>query len=180
VLAALLAAARERHARGEWPADWPPPPDPASFTGIDLMARDVERAKRACGGHDNVQFVQGDIRTTGFGAADAVVILDVLHYIDYEAQGDVLRRVREALAGGGVLLLRVADQSSSLRFRVTLAVDRLAMAMRGHRLDRLHCKPVAHWMAELEALGFAVAATPMSAGTPFANVLLVARYDAAR
>ena len=180
VLAALLVAARARHGRGEWPAEWPAPADPARFTGIELMARDVERATLACGVRDEMQFVQGDIRTTGFGAADAVVILDVLHYIDYEAQAGELRRVREALAGGGVLLLRVGDEAPTLRFRLTLAVDRLVMALRGHRFDRLYCKPLTRWIAELEALGFAVAATPMSAGTPFANVLLVARYDAAR
>ena len=180
VLAALLAAAGARHAKGDWPSDWPAPPDPERFTGIELMLRDVERARQACGAQAGFQFVQGDIRTTGFGQADAIVILDVLHYIDTDAQADVLRRVRDALAAGGVLLLRVADAAPTLRFRITLAVDRLVMALRGHRLGRLHCKPLARWIAELEALGFAVAATPMSTGTPFANVLLVARYDAPR
>ncbi|MEO5676742.1 MAG: class I SAM-dependent methyltransferase [Usitatibacter sp.] len=143
------------------------------FTGIDLMARDIDRAKHACPG---ANFIAGDIRTTGFGAAEAVVILDVLHYIDYAAQAEVLQRVRTALERGGVLLLRVGDESTSLRFRITLAVDRIAMRVRGHRLARLYCKPLAQWTRALEALGFSVTATPMSAGTPFANVLLVARY----
>jgi len=76
--------------------------------------------------------------------------------------------------------LRVASLSTTWRYRYTTAVDRIVMALRGHRLDRLYCKPLTRWIAELEELGFAVAATPMSAGTPFANVLLVARYDAPR
>ncbi len=175
LLAPLLAVAREQHAKGAWPADWPPPPNPAAFLGVELMPRDVERARAANG--NGVRFVCGDIRRTDFGAADAVVILDVLHYIDYDAQEEVLKRVRAALGDGGVLLLRVGDESRSLRFRITLAVDRLVMALRGHRLERLYCKPLARWIAQLEALGFLVAATPMSGGTPFANVLLVARYD---
>ena len=160
VLAALLAAAGR---------------DDQRYTGVDLMARDIERARHAC---PDAQFVAGDIRTTGFGPADVVVILDVLHYVDYEAQADVLRRVRAALAGGGVLLLRVADASPGLRFRFTVAVDRLVMRLRGHRLARLYCKPLATWTQELAALGFTVEPRPMSAGTPFANVLLVARYHA--
>ena len=146
------------------------------FTGIDFMARDIERARHAC---PDARFIAGDIRTTGFGAADAVVILDVLHYIDYEAQAEVLQRVRAALESGGVLLLRVGDESPSLRFRITVAFDRLVMRARGHHLPRFYCKPLAQWTRELEALGFSVAAMPMSAGTPFANVLLVARYHAA-
>ncbi|MNC93008.1 hypothetical protein D3C83_95420 [compost metagenome] len=51
------------------------------------------------------------------------------------------------------------------------------MALRGGRCDRMHFRTRAQWVALLEELGFAVAAVPMSAGTAFANVLLVARYD---
>jgi SAM-dependent methyltransferase len=173
VLGALLQAAKEVHARGDWPDGWPAPPNPRRVRGIDLMRKDVERARAA--NVDAAEWICGDIRTTEFGPADAVVILDVLHYIDEVAQVDVLTRARESLAEGGTLILRVADESDSLRFRITLAVDRAVMRLRGHRLARLYCKPVARWRRELEVLGFGVEARPMSAGTPFANVLLVAR-----
>jgi 2-polyprenyl-3-methyl-5-hydroxy-6-metoxy-1,4-benzoquinol methylase len=172
LLAALLAAARGANAA--WPAGWAPAPDAIAFRGIDLMQRDIERAAHA--NASGAQFTCGDIRAADFGSADVVVILDVLHYIDYAAQEDVLRRVRHALGAGGVLLLRVGDESESLRFRYTVWIDRAVMALRGHRLERLYCKPLAQWVKQLEDLGFAVAAAPMSAGTPFANVLLVARY----
>jgi SAM-dependent methyltransferase len=172
LVAALLAAARG--ANGAWPAGWAPAPDPIAFRGIDLARRDIERAAHANG--SGAQFTCGDIRAADFGSADVVLILDVLHYIDYAAQEDVLRRVRRALGTGGVLLLRVGDASESLRFKCTLWIDRAVMALRGHRLERLYCKPLARWVKQLEDLGFAVAAAPMSAGTPFANVLLVARY----
>lgn len=175
VLAALLAASRERGAEGDWPRAWPGPPRTASLRGIDLRALDVERARHAV---PEAEFVHGDIRTASFGTADVVVILDVLHYIDFAAQREVLGRVRDALAGGGTLLLRVGDAAGTLRFRITDAVDRAVMAFRGHKLERLYCRPVAQWREELASLGFAVDAVPMSEGTPFANVLLRARYDA--
>jgi SAM-dependent methyltransferase len=174
LLAALLAAARGPRANGAWPADWAPAPQPAALRGIDLMPRNIERAAHANGG--GAQFTCGDIRAADFGSADVVVVLDVLHYIDYVAQQDVLRRVRSALGSGGVLLLRVGDESQSLRFKYTVWVDRAVMALRGHRLERLYCKPLAQWVNQLGELGFDVEAVPMSAGTPFANVLLVARY----
>jgi SAM-dependent methyltransferase len=172
VLAALLQAAKERHAARDWPEAWPPPPNPRRVRGIDLRGKDVERARGA--NIEGAEWICGDIRSTEFGRADAVVILDVLHYIDYDAQREVLERVRDALGERGVLILRVADASGSLRFRITLAVDRAVMRLRGHRLARLYCKPVAQWRGELEALGFRVDPVPMSEGTPFANVLLVA------
>ena len=178
VLAVLLDTARHRHLRGDWPPAWPRPPVPRDFHGIDLMAGDVERARQALG--DDARFTCGDMRTTEFGTSDAVVILDVLHYVDFAAQEDVLRRAREALREGGVLLLRVGAQSPSLRFRYTMWVDRVVMRLRGHRLARLWCRPIEDWGRLLESLGFAVEPLPMSAGTPFANVLLVARLPAGR
>ncbi len=161
LLAALLAA-DARH--GGW-----------RYRGIDLAGRDIERARAAAGPND--ELVAGDIRSVDFGTADVVVMLDVLHYIDPPAQLDVLRRARDALAPGGILLMRVADASAGLRFRITEAIDLAATRLRGHRIARLHSLPLAGRREQLEREGFRVEAVPMSAGTPFANVLLVARYD---
>lgn len=173
LLAALLEVARVRGAA--WPADFLPAPDPVAYHGIDVHARDIERATHAVDGI--ARFVCGDIRHEPFDRADVVILLDVLHYLDYGAQEDVLRRVRTALTDGGVLLLRVADASPTLRYRYTIAIDRIMTILRGRPVDRLHRRPRAAWVAALEKLGFDVTAVPMSAGTPFANVLLVARYD---
>ena len=159
LLAALLAAAGA--------------PRLAAYRGVELMARDVARAHRALGADCGVR--QGDIRDADFGAADAVVILDVLHYMRREDQDAVLRRVRDALAPGGVLLLRVGDAAAGWPFRFSNWVDWTVAFVRGHGATRFHCRSVAQWRSALAALGFAVQAEPMSRGTPFANVLLLAR-----
>lgn len=174
VLAAILLAAQASHARGQWPAEWPAPPNPREIRGIDSSRRDVGRAAAAV---PEARFECADIRTARFGEADAVVILDVLHYIGADAQRDVLQRTRDALRGGGFLLLRVADADGSLRFRYTIFIDHAVTMLRGHGFARFHCRPLAEWKRLLESLGFRVEAAPMSEGTPFANVLLVARYD---
>ncbi len=172
MLEVLIAAASESHAKGDWPARWPPAPAPARIRAIDLVACDVERGKAACA--PNTEFVCGDIREASFGEADTVVILDVLHYLDYASQDGVLERVRATLRPGGLLLLRVADASPGLRFRITEWIDRASIVIRGRRPGRYHCRPLAAWQRRLADLGFDVRARPMSAGTPFANVLLVA------
>ena len=177
LLASWLLAAQRAYAAGNWPQAWPAPPQTISLHGVDLMASDVARARAALGGA--AQFEQGDIRSITFGPADAVVILDVLHYIDLAAQDAVLRRVRDALAPGGVLLLRVGDASAGLRFRVSNWVDFIVTRARGHRSTQLHCRALRDWLATLQALGFRVRPIPMSQGTPFANVLLTASLPAA-
>lgn len=173
VLAALILAAQERHGAGTWPAAWPAPPRPSDYHGIDIATKDIDRARAALG--DRARFTAGDMRTESFGPADAVVILDVLHYVDYAAQDEVLGRVRAALGPTGRLLLRVGARSDSLRFRYTDWVDRLVMRVRGHRLERLYCRTIPEWLAALGKVGLQARAVPMSEGTWFANVLLVAQ-----
>lgn len=178
LLAAWLMAARDSAAQGRWPAGWPGAPRPAHVRGIELMQRDVDRAQAALKpAVDAAQasFVAADMCSAPFGQADAVVILDVLHYVPVAAQDDVLRRVRDALSPGGVLLLRVGDAAAGLPFRISNWVDFVVTTLRGHRLGQLHCRPLAEWRRALTSIGFRVEAHPMSEGTPFANVLLVAR-----
>jgi S-adenosylmethionine:diacylglycerol 3-amino-3-carboxypropyl transferase len=139
--------------------------------GIDLLQHDIERARAAVPRGD---WIQGDIRTTPFGAAGTVIILDVLHYIGRAEQDAVLERVRGALPAGGRALVRVADASRTLRLRITVALDQLMCVVRRQPLARLHTRPLTEWMATMDRLGLRARPVPMSQGTPFANVLLVA------
>jgi SAM-dependent methyltransferase len=173
LLAALLNAASDMDARGAWPREWRQAPVLPEVHGIELMQADVRRARDALG--QRAAFLQGDICSTAFGSASVVVILDVLHYIGYRSQAHVLGRVKEALGPRGSLLLRVGDAAGGLPFRISNWVDHAVTFARGHRLPRLYCRTLSEWMAELEKLGFKTECRPMSAGTPFANVLLVAR-----
>jgi SAM-dependent methyltransferase len=173
VLAAWLRAAERCYSRGLWPRLWPPPPCPRSIRGIELRRREVVRAHYALG--TACEVIEADIRSAAFGTADAVVILDVLHYIPEDAQRDVLQRVRAALPRGGGLLLRVADADAGVRFRVTRWIDRMVLLFRGHGWAQLYCRGVGRWCELLRECGFESRPEPMSQGTPFANVLLVAR-----
>ena len=112
--------------------------------------------------------------TTSFGQAQTVVILDVLHYVPHAAQQDVLKRVRDALSPKGLLIMRIGDAAGGWGFRISNWVDHAVTLSRGHRLPRLYCRPLTEWISQLGHLGFRVEAKPMSRGTPFANVLLVA------
>ena len=173
LLAAWLRAAEHCcYERGIWPRTWPPAPCPESMRGIELMGREVDRARRALG--PECEVVQADIRTAAFGCADAVIILDVLHYLPAPAQREVLQRVRAALPVGGLLLLRVGDADGGLRFHFTQWVDKAVLLTRGRGRVALHCRSIEQWRGLLCECGFDTRAEPMSHGTPFANVLLIA------
>jgi SAM-dependent methyltransferase len=175
LLASLLAAAEALHARGAWPAAWGDAPVGVRYTGIELMARDVARAEQAAahlGGKP--RFTQADMCHAALPASDVVVVLDVLHYVDIAAQDAVLARVRDALRPHGRLLLRVGDAADTRRFAASQWVDRIVTLTRGHRTAPVFGRPLQDWIATLQRLDFKVRSEPMSRGTPFANVLLVA------
>ena len=87
------------------------------------MPRDVKPREIALGGAADVRLRRHAARAE-FPQVDAVVILDVLHYIERAEQDAVLARVRGALQRGGVLLLRVGDASARRRFALSQWVDR--------------------------------------------------------
>ena len=173
LLASLLRECSRFASHGHWPSQWAVPPAGVRVVGIELMSRDVQRARSALG--DAAEFVCGDMRTTPFPAVDAVVILDVLHYISVAEQDAVLARVRAALPIGGHLLLRIGDAASRRGFLASQWVDAVVTFVRGHRVVPQFGRTLAAWIAQLESLGFEVHSEPMSQGTPFANVLLTAR-----
>jgi SAM-dependent methyltransferase len=175
LLASLLRACGEMRSRGEWPADWPEAPRETRVTGIELMAHDVARARAALGEGEHTRFLCGDMRSVPFPPSEVVVMLDVLHYVPHAEQEAVLRRVRDALVPGGRLLLRVGDADAKRGFRASQWVDRIASRLRGHAVAPTYGRPLREWMAQLAALGLRADARPMSQGTPFANVLLVAQ-----
>jgi SAM-dependent methyltransferase len=172
LLASWLLEARALCDSGQWPAHWPAAPRVGLLWGLELMPRDVARARAALG--DRAQIVQGDICTADFGKADVAIILDVLHYIDFEAQENVLQRIRAALPAGGTFITRVGDAAGGLPFHYSNWVDRVVFFLRGHRLNRIYCRTLSEWTEVLQRNGFEVKAMPMHKGTPFCNVMLVA------
>lgn len=174
LLASLLAACDALASRRAWPAVWAAPPTGARYSGIELMPRDVARAQAALGRLDPApQVRRDDMRDAAFDACDVAVMLDVLHYVDEATQQAVLRRVRDALAPRGRLLLRVGDASRRWAFGTSQWIDRIVTTVRGHRAPPTWGRTLDRWLATLHELGFSVQARPMSRGTPFANVLLV-------
>ena len=176
LLAAWTLAAERMHAHGQWTGPVRPPRG-LRFHGVELVAREV-----ACGNTalkplygDRVDLFAGDMRSFSASEVDAVVILDVLHYVPYADQDRLLDQLRASLGSGGVFITRVGDARGGFRFQFSQFIDRCVSFVQGHRLSRLWCRPLVDWVHALESRGYVVQALPMSAGTPFANVMLVSR-----
>jgi SAM-dependent methyltransferase len=172
ILLSTLIAARRCFESGVWPGGWPAPPARLQLHGIDLLPGDIRRARQALG--ESVIVEEGDIRDAPFPSSDVVVILDVLHYVARREQEDVLFRVAECLGNSGRLILRVADSQAGARSVFTYLGDRAGTLLRGELWPRHIHRPIGEWSKMLERLDFSVSTHPMSKGTPFSNILLIA------
>jgi SAM-dependent methyltransferase len=172
LLAAWLESARALFDEGRWPVNWPAPPRPIWFRGFEIDAHEVRRAQLAVGNIALIQ--QSDLRALELQGADAVMILDVLHYLEPDDQVCLLERTHSALNEDGKLLVRVGNAAGGIRFAWSRWVDAAIWRLRGRGRTRLCFRTLEGWIALLASTGFVVEQVPMIGARSFANVLLLA------
>jgi uncharacterized protein (DUF2062 family)/SAM-dependent methyltransferase len=171
---ALLAAAGDQHDRAAYPEGWPPPPE-LHLLGVDADPRPAAVARIGLQGRAAVE--TADALTARLPPADAILLIDVLHYLPPAEQQHLLSRVADALPPGGLLLVREADADAGLGFLSIRLSERLAALCRGDwRQWRrgFHYRSQAAWLNLLTARGLIAEVNPMGMGTPYANVLIAA------
>jgi 2-polyprenyl-3-methyl-5-hydroxy-6-metoxy-1,4-benzoquinol methylase len=143
-----------------------------SLHGIDAHPRRVSIARRALATDAVIE--ERDLCRFEFPQGCAgVALIDVLLYLPEPEP--VLRAAADALAPGGVLLLREPDASAGIAFALTRLSSWFDAMTRGRALAPIRYRPSGYWRAQLASLGLAVESEPMSQRTPFANVLFVGR-----
>lgn len=149
----------------------------AAGSGLRLVGiesgRAAEVARRAL--RREAEIVRADLRDAVLPPCDAAILLDVLHYLDRPTQEDLIDRAARALRPGGVLVVREADAGAGARFWGVRLSERVLACLRGRPFRTLRYRPKGEWGALLHAAGLEVESRPMGEGTPFANVLFVAR-----
>ncbi len=170
ILFSLILAVHEIGAR---PPDWQPTPKGLRLIGYEGRGKIAAQAQKALG--DEAEISTADLSTAELPRCRMALLLDVLHYLPAQAQENLLDRVAAALEPGGVLLLRDADAEGGGRYWATRLQERLAALARGDFRQRFHYRSAREWRRLLEARGLATETSPLSEGTPYANVLVVGR-----
>jgi uncharacterized protein (DUF2062 family)/SAM-dependent methyltransferase len=177
LLLALIAAARRAGRAGTWPADWPAAPAELELTGVELRPRIARIAADALG--TDAAIHQADARSLQPATADIITLFDLLHLMSAGEQEHLLTTLATALTPGGALLIREADAAGGWRFHAVRFGNRLTAIVTRRWGTQFHFRTAAEWHALLERLGLQVQEVrPAGDGTPFANVLLVARRGA--
>lgn len=171
---ALLAAAGDQSDRAAYPEGWSPPPE-VQLLGIDADPRRAAIARIGLQGRAAVEI--GDALAAPLPPVDAILLIDVLHYLPPDDQQRLLSRVADALPPGGLLLVREADADAGLGFLSIRISERVTtLCRRDWRQWRqgFHYRSQTAWLRLLAARGLVAKVDPMGMGTPYANVLIAA------
>lgn len=141
--------------------------------GIERRTAHAEVARAALGADARVD--DGDLTTSVIPPAQAICLIDVLHYLPEAAHGPLLERIARALPPGGVLYVREIDQTAGLRGWLARGAEHAMSALRGEPARAFVFRSARTWRQLLAEAGLTVEERSMDEGTPFANVLLVGR-----
>ncbi len=161
LLLALVASAKKRGG-----------PD-LGLVGVETRTRAAAVASVALG--DEAQIITADVRVHPLPAARTIVLFDVLSMMPAQEQDALLAVLLRALESGGTLLVREVDAGAGWRFHTVQAANRFKAWAFRTRGVRFTFRTLSEWREWLERAGLTVEVRPMGQGTPFANVLLVAR-----
>jgi len=141
--------------------------------GLDRQEAALAQARHAAAGLA-FEVEARDLAVAGrLDEADTVMMIDVLYQLDWAAQMALLRQA--ASVARSRIVLRMANPERLWRFRLTRGLERLFRRVWPNSGTHVNHLSLRHIVAVLAELGFAAEIAPCSRGTPFANVLLVAR-----
>ena len=144
-----------------------------SVLGLDCHARYLEQARRAAAGLAFKTELRDLAETHDVPEATSVLLIDVLYQLDPVVQIGLLRAA--ARATHRRVIIRTLDPDLGMRSTLTLRLERLMQGLSPHSGNHVDAVPVARLAETLADAGFAVSSAPCWQGTPFANVLLIAR-----
>ena len=149
-----------------------------ALVGIDHDTQRLDLAARVFVHDTQVELVAQDLCQADLPGARLIACLDVLHYLPPPAQDALIARLAQALDPGGLLVIRDAESEAGWRSILTEGSERLSTALGRHKGQGVYLRARQETVSALEQAGLSVQARSCSQGTPFANVLFLARRAA--
>jgi 1-acyl-sn-glycerol-3-phosphate acyltransferase len=82
------------------------------ITGIDYDEEKIETANHCFSKTSDLNFIHSDILNFKFDQYDAIILADVLHYLQPDEQNKVLEKCISQLNPGGIVIIRDGDRDS--------------------------------------------------------------------
>lgn len=134
----------------------------------------IRVARRTALAVPNTTFVLGNLLDMEYPEAEAVILVDTLHYWSQDKQRDIIVKACDALRPGGVLVFRDAHEASGWRHRLTRWAECLTTAI-GHnrRGDGLYFFGEDFYLRAFESSGLVLQDRPRNMGRGSNQVLIL-------
>jgi SAM-dependent methyltransferase len=146
-----------------------------SVLGFDINPALLARATRASEGLPMRVEARDLSRPGALPACDTLLLIDVLYQLETAAQAALLEAA--AASARRMIVIRTADPARGWRSLLTRTLERMTRRVWPHAGATVNARPPSAMAATLSARGFACELAPCWTGTPFANVILIARRD---
>ncbi len=166
----VIRAAQDLHRTTGFPPEWPAPPRELELHGFERRSRQVRIALQALS--DEAHIHAADLREATLPRCNAVMALDVLHYLAPPDQDALLEKMGRAVDDTGTIVIREVDAGAGFGFETVRASERLRSALRGQGRQSLHYRGAGEWKEAVARLGFVTTVQAMAGRFPFANVLI--------
>lgn len=145
----------------------------SSVVGIDRRIRHLAQARRAACGLAYYALAQDLTLPLAVSHATTVLLIDLLYQLADDAQYAVL--LAACGAAQDRIIIRTLDPDRGARSRLTMGVEHLVRRVSPHSGALVNPWSLPRILAVLTEGGFAASIKPCWGGTPFANVLIIAR-----
>lgn len=132
----------------------------------------VATARLACSGLPSVTLHAADARSFPLPPADAVLMVDLLHYYPVDEQRALLERAAAALRPGGLLVVRETCGRRGGRVRMTRLLEWLSVRFRWNRGPGLFYREREDLVADLSGLGLLCSLEAASSNLHEGNALV--------
>lgn len=150
------------------------------LTGIDIDGKKIRIAAGTEGEGRGVTFREIDFLRLEEGPFDSIVVIDVLYLIPYEKQEEILRRCRDLLVDGGLLVIKTMAARPRLKYAVNVLQEFISVRLAGiTRGEGLFFRPAGEFKSLLEEIGFEARIVPMHRGYTHPHCCIVCRKGAA-
>lgn len=102
-----------------------------TLLGIDYDADKIAVASHNFSRNERIRFVCANARTYELPGSDVFILNDVLHYMDYEAQEQILESCIRNLLPGGMIIVRDGNADNARSHKVTRLTELLSTRLLG-------------------------------------------------
>lgn len=117
--------------------------------------------------------VEADLADFEIPACQGIALVDVLHFLDAEAQERLLDRCVAALEPGGVLVVRDPDPDARLKFDLAKLQERASTGFGLSHARLGHYRRGPEWSFQLRLRGLQTRVLPLARLSPFADRTIV-------